>query len=128
VKITEAQLPREITVYIDYPGSIISVNHYKYSGGIYTKPEAKAWMDKLGWMVKLSHIEDWHLPLHITCSGIFEDNRSAPDLSNLNKCILDALQEVSGVNDRDMRWYDGTRVISCGTDNPRLLITIKEGD
>jgi len=30
---------REITVEMDYPGGVVSVNRYKYRGGIYTRPE-----------------------------------------------------------------------------------------
>ncbi len=82
-------------------------------------------MDELGWMVKHLHIEDWKLPLSITCDGFFKDERSAPDLSNLSKVICDAIAEVAdGVNDKDFRWHDGKRVI--GEKNPYLLLTIKE--
>ena len=48
------QMKRSVTIEIGYPGSIISVNHYKYCGGFYTKPEAKAFMDELGWKAKVS--------------------------------------------------------------------------
>ena len=118
----------EITVKIPYPGNVISVNHYRCrtrDGREYVKADAQAWMDMLGWLLKQCHIEDWKLPLHVTCSGTFKDNRSAPDLSNLSKCCLDALQEVSGINDRDMRWYDGERIIK-DTGRPELTITIRE--
>ena len=115
---------RSITVEIYYPGAVISVNHYKYRGR-YTRSEAKAWMDALGWQIKQAHIEDWKLPLEVTCSGQFRDARSAPDLSNLAKVALDAIEEVSGVNDRDMRWHDGDRVIK-NDEEPKLIITISE--
>ncbi len=118
----------EITVKMPYPGDVISVNHYRgrtKDGRDYVKADAQAWMDMLGWLIKQHHIEDWKLPLHITCYGTFKDNRSAPDLSNLSKCVLDAIEEVSGVNDKDMRWHDGERVIN-GTDKPELIITIRE--
>lgn len=110
---------------IDYPGSIISSNHYKHYGGIYTKPEAKAFMEELGWKVKAYHIEDWKRPLHVTCSGVFKDKRSQPDLSNLSKVILDAIQEATRVNDRDMRWHDGQVLYGS---NPVLMITIEENN
>ena len=114
---------KTVTVEMDYPGSVISVNHYKYRGGIYTKPEAKAFMEELGWKLKAYHIEDWKLPLTVICDGIFKYKRSQPDLSNLSKIILDAIEEVTGINDRDMRWQDGD--VSYN-DEPRLIITIKE--
>lgn len=114
---------RQETIKIDYPGSVISCNHYKFKNR-YTKPEAKRWMDELGWMIKHLHIEDWKLPLEITCDGYFKDERSAPDLSNLSKVICDAIQEVTGQNDKDFRWHDGKRNI--GNKDPYLMITIAE--
>ncbi len=109
----------EITM--PYIGKVLSVNHYKYAGGIYTRPEAKQWMEELGWKVKLLHIEDFELPITVRCSGRFKDKRSVPDLSNLSKVILDAIEEVTGINDRDMRWQDGD--ITYGED-PELTIEI----
>ena len=114
-----------IVVEIQYPGAIISVNHYKWKGGIYTKPEAQAWMDELGWYLKSSHLEDWKLPLTVTCSGRFKDKANQPDLHNLSKCTLDAIEEATGINDRDMRWVDGT--VDYGL--PAVLwIRIEEGE
>lgn len=111
-----------------YPGAVITVNHYRgrrAAGGEYVKEEARLWMDALGWMIKASHVEEWRQPLHVCCSGRFLAKNRAPDLSNLSKCTLDAIQAVSGVNDRHMRWHDGDRVID-GSQAPAIFITIKE--
>ena len=115
---------KEETIEISYPGSVITSNHYKYRGGIYTKPEAKAFMVELGWTIKELHLDDWRLPLHVTCSGRFKDRR-VPDLSNLSKVILDAIQEAGGVNDKYMRWHDGD--VTYG-EPPVLWISITEGE
>ena len=112
----------KVTIEMPYIGGILSTNRYKF--GYYTKLEVKTWMEQLGWMVKSSHIEDWKLPLIVTCSGRFKDHRSISDLSNLSKVILDALEDVSGVNDREMRWRDGD--ISIKDEEPILFITIEE--
>lgn len=120
---------KSITVRMPYIGGCLSVNHYKYrtKGGIfpsiYTRKDVKDWMDMLGWLIKSQHIEDWKLPLKVTCDGTFKDKRSQPDLSNLSKVILDAIEETTGVNDRDMRWHDGIVTIDK---NPELVITIEE--
>ena len=122
--------PRWIQVEMPYPGSVISVNHYRgrrKDGGEYVKSEAQSWMDMLGWQLKQHHIEEWKLPLTVSCDGEFKDARSAPDLSNLSKCTLDAIQEATGVNDRDMRWSDGNRSIT-GTIEPKLIIKIRESE
>lgn len=106
----------------------LSVNHYlgrRRGGGYYVKHEVKEWMEDLGWLIKTQHIEDWKLPLRVTCDGQFVDARSAPDLSNLSKVILDAIEETTGINDRDMRWHDGSRLIIKGAE-PSLTITIEE--
>lgn len=113
---------------IDYPGSVISVNHYKgrrRDGGTYTKQEAKDWMQELGWLIKHLHLEDWELPLEIRCDGFFTSWKRSPDLSNLSKCTLDAIQETTGINDINMRWHDGDITIQK-KEPPYLLLTIAE--
>lgn len=121
--------PRQIIIDLYYPGAVISVNHYRgrtRDGREYVKKDARDWMEALGWVIKTQHMEEWKLPLHVTCSGTFKDKRSAPDLSNLSKCTLDAIEDVTGLNDKDFRWHDGERIIN-GTDKPTLTIFITEG-
>ncbi len=112
---------------IDYPGDCISVNHYlgrRKDGGYYVKEDAKNWMTEFQWLLKRLHLETWQLPLEVTCSGYFKDERSAPDLSNLSKVIMDSIEELIGINDSNFRWHDGTRNIGCK--ETYLLITISE--
>ena len=119
---------RSATVCIPYPGDCISVNHYRgrtRDGRDYVKPEARSWMESLGWMIKLHHIEDWRLPLTVTCSGVFLNAICRPDLSNLSKCILDAIEDATGINDREMLWRDGTAGYGS---LPELTITIEEAE
>lgn len=128
-KVNEAPTKaRSITVEIDYPGSVISVNHYTgraRDGHTYVKPEARAFMTELGWALKTAHLEDWELPLLVTCSARFtdEDKRKRGDLSNLSKCILDAIEDLTGINDRNYRWQDGE--VTYG-DPPVLFIMVRE--
>ena len=117
---------REVKISMRYPGSVISVNHYKYKGR-YTKREARDFMEALGWMVKPHHLEEWRLPLSVRCDGVFRDKRSCPDLSNLAKICLDAIEDTCGVNDQNYRWQDGDILIRKD-EKPTLLITIKEND
>ena len=116
------------SVRIDYPGADgCSVNHYlgrRAGGGYYVKPEAVAFKQELQWLLKHCHLEDYKLPLSVTCDGFFKDERSAPDLSNLSKVIMDSIQDLIFVNDKEYRWHDGKRVI--GEKNPYLIITISE--
>jgi len=115
-------------VEIGYPGAVISVNHYRgrtRDGGEYVKSEAREWMDELGWCIKPAHIEDWKRPLSVTCNGMFRNKAAQPDLSNLSKCTLDAIEDVTGVNDREMRWHDGA-VIYKADEAPLLRIRIEE--
>ena len=118
---------KSVTIRMPYLGKILSVNHYKF--GYFTRPEVKAWMEELGWLIKGHHIEEWKIPLKVTCDGVFKDKRSQPDLSNLSKVILDAIEETTGINDRDMRWCDGG-VAYCDDSpdykEPILLVTIEE--
>lgn len=121
------EAPRSITIFMDYIGKELSVNHYlgrRRDGGTYVKEEVKEWMWILGWMIKEHHIEDWKLPLEVTCNGQFRDNR-IPDISNLSKCTLDAIEDVTRINDRYMRWHDGNVTIKRDAP-PMLQIIIEE--
>ncbi len=118
---------KRASVQIDYPGSCISVNHYlgrRKDGGYYVTEETKAWKTEFQWLLKHCHLEDYKLPLEVTCSGWFKDERSAPDLSNLSKVILDSIQDLIGGNDKDYRWHDGKRII--GEQKPYLTIIMSE--
>lgn len=98
-----------ITIKMPYiPG--LSVNHYKFSGGKYTRPEVKQWKDCLRGEV------EWNSPEmsapKIIVSAEFQNKRSTPDLHNLLKVICDAIAPALGVNDRDIR---------TETDIPRVV-------
>jgi len=114
---------KSVTIEIPYLGAVISVNHYKFQGR-YTKPEAKAWMDELGWRIKEYHIEDWKQPIKVSVSGVFRDKRSTPDLHNLLKIICDSIEETTGINDRYMQTATTDPLI--GTEEPVIIITIQE--
>jgi Holliday junction resolvase RusA-like endonuclease len=120
--------PRSITIGMPYPGDVISVNHYRgqrQGGGYYIKAEAQSWMDMLGWIIKPYHLEEWRLPLRVICTGTFKDLNHCPDISNLSKCILDAIEEVTGVNDRNYLWQDNEPAIDSAKE-PELVIKIEE--
>ncbi len=115
------------SVQLSYPGDCISVNHKfgrRRDGGQYVKQTTKDWMTEFQWLLKHCHLENYKLPLEVTCSGWFKDERSAPDLSNLSNVILNSIEELIGGNDKDYRWHDGTRNI--GEKHPYLIITISE--
>ncbi len=119
---------RSETVKLRYPGKEISVNHYqgrRKGGGYYVKQEAKDFMVELGWLLKTTHIEDWTMPISVTCSGRFKDKNNTPDLSNLSKVILDAIEELTGINDQNYRWHDGT-ITWSKDEEPELTITVQE--
>ena len=119
---------RSVTVTIGYPGGVISSNHYlgrRRDGGTYVKPQAKRFMEDLGWLLKTSHIEDWNMPISVTCSGRFKDKNNTPDLSNLSKCILDGIEELTGINDQNYRWHDGD-ITWSKDEEPELTITVEE--
>ncbi len=115
------------SVRIDYPGSAISCNHYlgrRKDGGYYVKPETTSFKTEFQWLLKHCHLEDYKIPLEVRCDGYFKDERSAPDLSNLSKVILDSIEDLIGGNDKDYRWHDGKRVL--GEKHPYLIITLSE--
>jgi len=113
--------PRKVQIVTDYFGDL-SVNHYKYK--YYTKREVAAWMQELGWLIKPLDLKEWRLPITVRCDGRFKDKRSCPDISNLAKVCLDAIEAGSGVNDKYFRWQDGD--LTYG-EPPVLWITLIEG-
>lgn len=102
---TGAKDPHEIVIKMLYiPG--LSVNHYKFSGGKYTKPEVKEWVKNLNSEVLLQvylYPDIAFKPLVIAVSGEFKDKRSMPDLHNILKIICDSIAPALGVNDRDIK-------------------------
>jgi len=122
-------MARHETIRMDYPGDCISVNHYlgrRKGGGYYVKQEATDFKEELQWLLKRCHLEDYKLPLEVTCSGYFKNERSAPDVHNLLKIIADSIQELTGIDDKNYHMYAGQRNIIGNREPPYLLITIKE--
>ncbi len=120
---------RKEYIIMPYIGSVLSVNHRlgrRKGGGYYVKQEVRDWEEEYMWLLKRLHFEDWQLPLVITCSAWFKDERSACDLVNLQKSVLDPIETLTGINDKNMRWRDGNREIDPKQD-PHLLIGIQEG-
>ena len=118
-------MSRQEIIKIPYIGGVLSVNHYlgrNKKGGLYIKKEVLSWKAEFQWLLKKCHLEEYKLPLHVTCSGYFKDLRSAPDLSNLSKISLDSIQELTGINDKNFRWHDGERL--TGYKEPYLIIKI----
>ncbi len=117
------------SVKIFYPGSCISVNHRlgkRKDGGYYVKPEAREWETEYQWLLKRVHLEEYKLPIHVTVSAYFKNERSACDLVNFQKSVLDPIEDLTGINDKDFRWHDGERVV--GVKEPYLLITFRESE
>ena len=85
----------------------LSANHYKYSGGRYTKPEVKEWMETLkseaqihaACIFQIGQIRD----VKVSISGTFQNERSMPDLHNLLKIILDSVAPALAINDKYIR-------------------------
>jgi len=98
--------------------SPLSVNHaYKRgrNGQTYLDPEAAKWKitltSEVKWAMPSGRVS---LPAFVRVSGRFRDKRSALDLDNLAKLVLDAVATALGVNDRDLRFQAGDRVIETG--------------
>ena len=118
---------RKVTIEVGYRSGI-TVNHYlgrSKGGGYFVTAPARQFMEELGWRLKSSHIEEWNMPISVTTSGRFRDKKNTPDLSNLSKVILDGIQDLTGVNDQNFRWRDGT-ISWEKTMEPMLTITVAE--
>lgn len=123
--IKRATLP--ITIRVPYIGSVLSVNHYKYNGGRYTRPEVKRWMELLAWKLGEYRVE-WNtirLPLYLNIGGVFKDKRSTPDIHNIIKIIADCIEDVTGLNDKGYSITTDAPVVDKNKE-PELIITIDE--
>lgn len=116
-----------ITITMPYIGGSLSVNHYLGRNGrrVFIKKEVVEWKEDFGWKIKMSHIEDWKMPISVTCNGKFKDLNNAPDLSNLSKVIMDSIEDITHINDRNYRWHDGAVILKKDED-PELQIIIEE--
>lgn len=116
---------RTMMVKMPYIGSDLSVNHYKF-GTYQKKPEVIGWMNQLGWEIKSARIQDWKQPITVNVSGVFKNEGRCPDTHNLLKVICDAIQDVTGLNDKYYRTETEVPVIDK-TREPTLIIRITEG-
>ena len=118
---------KSITIEMPYIKDL-SVNHYlgrRRGGGYYVKKEVKAWGEELGWLIKTQHIEDWKLPLHVNIDCVFRNKRDACDPHNLLKVVCDAIEEVTGVNDKYYTTSTGEPLFDAEQE-PHLIISIGE--
>lgn len=99
-----------VAVPMDYPGKAITKNHLWRRGNrrLGMNPEAKRWRADLAEslrMVLLSErVETVLPPVRGAIGGHFLDRNNAPDLHNLIELVADAVQEATGVDDREHEW------------------------
>jgi hypothetical protein len=116
---------RMVIVVMDYPGSIISENHYLGRNGkhTYVKDEARIWQTELIFKIKRYEI-DWQLPLKVTVEAVFKNRRESCDLHNF-KCLYDAIQLATGLDDKNFHTATSPGIIDK-SQRPHILITIEE--
>ena len=102
----------------------LSVNRYKYFGSTRTKREVRQWMEDLSKalsdMGNYQNIYWQEYSITVRIDGFFKDKR-APDLSNLAKVTMDAIEDCTLVNDKLYSLETGVPEIG----EPKLIITVK---
>lgn len=123
---TGGQNKRHTIIKMQYPGCVITENHYLGRNGhhSYMKPEAQEWKNDLIWEIKRCGIQDWQSPLKVTISGTFKNLRETADLQNM-KIIFDSVQEATGLNDKFFRTETTGPEINP-KESPFILIRIEE--
>src|SRR5919201_1052116 len=58
----------------------------------------------------IRHVECFTPPVHVAVTGAFPSRRSAPDMQNLLELACDAVEEATGINDREFTTSTGTPV------------------
>ena len=109
----------EYEIIMPYIGGILSENSYKFATRG-TKPFVKLWMKELEDKVRQLDIPR-HKLYEIGVSGRFTDERR-PDIPNLFKVILDAIERGLGINDKYFQAVDGGYTL--GYFDPELVITV----
>lgn len=122
------QMALELDIKVPYPGSCLSVNHYKYFSSKLrrTRTDTRQWMTFLVRLVApkvLVHSAGFESAT-ITLEGFFKDKR-APDLANLHKVIGDALQEALHLNDKHFNFVDTGKHFGCTNPFLTMIVTIK---
>jgi hypothetical protein len=117
---------RHTTIKMEYIGCVIAENNcYEGFGKTrHMKSEAREWQNDLIKEIQCCHILDWRLPLKITISGVFKNDRERPDIHNL-KIVHDGIQKATGLNDKNFHTETIPGVIDK-TQRPHILIRIEE--
>jgi Holliday junction resolvase RusA-like endonuclease len=115
---------------MDYPGSVISVNHcYAHgpNGRKFLKKEARSWRKTLatsfGWLVKANRL--YGLPYEkilIQIDGHFIDAYRSLDADNMQKLTWDAIKEAMGVDDKQFQPAEGVKTF--GNPIPFIVVTV----
>ena len=116
----------EISNVIDMPWERdLSVNHCRMGpmGNWRLKASVEAWMERLGWEVKLLNVLNYGLPLTVIVDFRYPDKRQRDD-HNFYKVICDAVAAGLGINDKDIRIRTGEIVVD--RENPGFRITITD--
>ena len=110
----------EYSVTVPYIGGILTDNAYKFQTRG-TRPIVKMWMKELASKVKELGIPE-AASYKVGVFGKFTDERR-PDISNLFKCISDAIEKGLGINDKHFLMQD--MGYELGHFDPELVITIE---
>ena len=122
----EGTVKRHALIKMEYIGCVIAENNcYEGFGRTrHMKSEAREWQNDLIKEIQCCHILDWRLPLKVTISGVFKNDRERPDIHNL-KIVHDGIQKATGLNDKNFHTETIPGVI-YKTQRPHILITITE--
>ncbi len=106
--VSQDKIRQQVIIPMPYISNL-SVNHYKYAGGRFTKPEIKAWMSTLMNSIQAETMfKDLSgFKLSVDIQGKFQNKRVCPDLHNLEKVILDSVEKATAINDKFI-------AVSCG--------------
>jgi hypothetical protein len=122
----ESPQKRQTTIKIGYPGSVITENHYLGRNGkaTYVKPEAREFQKDLIAGLEACGVRKYHAPIKVTMTGVFKNENRRPDMQNM-KCVYDAIETFTGLNDKDFYTETIPGTIDKNQD-PHLLIKIAE--
>lgn len=122
----------QITIRMDYPGGVISVNSCYRSdgrGGKKLKTEAKLWRERLrdgiAWLLIAQSLKFavWEQRVLVQIDGEYTDANHATDVDNLQKLTWDAIKVAIKVDDRHFQPTPG--IVTYGVAIPAIVVTIR---
>ena len=107
------------------PGDPVPKQSFRYSRtGGYTDPRVKAWQSTVGYYAELANVKPLTGSVKVSLSFLLKDRRRR-DLDNLSKAILDSLNGIAYLDDKQVV---DLHIVKSMSKEPGVVIEIEEAE